>query len=151
MKKVVPVEVTTCVLCKRTSYVADFLPEPEVTIREVTVATDEMPPRTLTLCEDDMAPFQTLFALAAEQGLPPNSEPTQAPTRQRARGGACEYCGRKVKNLLSHKVEVHPDKAEDHCGMDDEKQPGRTCGYPFYTTRSKNRHLLMTHNVEVKR
>lgn len=151
MKRIVPVEVTTCVLCGRTSYVADFLPEPEVVIRTLTVGTDTQPLRSLTLCDADSAKYADLFALAAEQGLPPEGEPQALPRQSHRRGGDCEYCGKQgLQNLLSHWVDVHPDKADEHCEIDHATKPGLTCGYPFFTERSKNRHLRVTHGIEVK-
>lgn len=150
MKRIVPVEVSTCVLCGRTSYVADFLPAPEVSIYTVTVGTDTSPLRSLTLCEEDYARYRDLFILAAEQGLPPESEPQALPRQSRRRGGDCEYCGKQgLQNLLSHWVDVHPDKADEHCTQGN-ADGTEACGYPFFTERSKNRHLRVTHGVEVK-
>lgn len=149
MKRVVPVEVTTCVLCGRTSYVADFLPAPEVSVYTVTVGVDPEPLRSLTLCEDDYARFRDLFALAAEQGLPPETDSVPAPKRSRRKGGDCQYCGKKgYENLQQHWVAVHPEKADEHCEVDHPETPGATCGYPFFTERSKARHLKVTHGIE---
>ena len=146
MKRIVPVEVTTCVVYKRSTYVADFLPEPEITIRTVTLGDDTVPLRSLTLCEEDMAPYKALFALAAEQGLPP--EDTSVPEkRNRAKGGDCRYCGKKgYNNILSHYVAVHPEEATEHCNRTNPQ--GKVCEYPVFTERSKNRHLKMTHGVQ---
>lgn len=151
MKQIVPVEVLTCQICKRKTFKAPKelgLPESDIEIRSYTVGSDKAPLRSLTLCDDDFAPYKSLFDIAAEQGLPPENAPTLESSKPKV--GDCEYCGRKgYQNLLSHWVAVHPDKAPDRCTLPaNDGQLGTLCNYPFFTERSKRRHLKVTHGIE---